>query len=69
MDKSLMAFLISLIMVVIIAVVATIIRQRQINKDGRNNCMRGSSNHVMKTSRYSGYYSVCKQIGEADEEY
>lgn len=69
MDKSLMAFLISLIIVVVIAVVAAIIRQCQINKDGRNSRMRGSGNHVMETSRYSGCYSVCKQIGEADEEY
>lgn len=61
------AFLISFLAVVALCLVVVVIKQILINKSSQSNIMTGSGNHAMKTAKYSHKFSICKNIGEADE--
>ena len=69
MDKTLLTFFISFIVVVIICLIIAIIRQLKINKNDNNNSstVSGSGNHGMNASKYSGRYRTCRKYGVANE--
>lgn len=69
MDKALLAFIFTLIAVIIVCTVIAIVKQVRINKTSKNSTVVGSHNHRMKTKNYSGKYSICGKIGEADAEF
>lgn len=69
MANSLFVFFLSLFIVIVFCAIVAIIRQRLSNKKNQSCTVSGSDNHIMETSKYSGKYSVCKKIGEADAEF
>ena len=70
MDINLLFFFVSLAIEVIICVFLAIIRQHLIEKKTlSSNSMKKADNHIMKTEQYSGKYSICSEIGEADAEF
>ena len=69
MDTSLLALLVSSFVVVIVCSIVVIIRQVLNDKETKNRTVSGSDNHIMKTEQYSGKYSRCVKIGEANAEF
>ena len=68
MEKSLLAFFISLFLVAIICTIVAIIRQKIINESDKNLIMPDISDCSINTNKYVGKYSVCKKIREIDED-
>ncbi len=69
MDGALIAFFISLLVVVVVCTIIAISRQIKNEQATKDPTVSGSHNHIMQTNKYSGKYSVCKKIGEAHEEF
>lgn len=69
MDKALLAFIFTVVAVIIVCTVIAIVKQVRINRTSKNSTVVGSYNHRMKTKNYSGKYSICGKIGEADAEF
>lgn len=69
MDGALIAFFISLLIVTVICTIIAIFRQVNNERETKDPTVSGSHNHIMQTHRYSGKYSVCKKIGEANAEF
>ena len=67
MNRVLLSFLISLLAVTIVSALFALGRQRQIDNSVKSNPVSDADTLVMK--EHSGNYSVCKCIGEADEEF
>lgn len=69
MGKTLLAFFITLLIVIVVCTIIAIVRQNKINKTNKSSTVSGADNHVMETGKYSGKYSICKKIGEANAEF
>ena len=64
MDQVLLTILLTVLFVIIAASIIVVLRQIKINKIVNDAIVSGSDNHVMDSSKYSGFYSVCEHIGD-----
>lgn len=67
MIKSLLAFVISLSIVILICTVVAVVRQHKINKREYSVTLPINDN-IMDTSKYSGHYGTCN-TGIVDKEF